>query len=208
MDDRIKELIDKIKKLDAELTEELQKKQREFYYEILKKRIRFEREIKQKHKLLMTKLAQYINEADILHIITAPVIWSVLLPLAFIDLFINIYQFICFPVYGIPRVRRSNYIIIDHHYLSYLNIIEKINCAYCSYANGLVAFVQEVLARTEQYWCPIKHARRLRTLHSRYDKFMDYGDAEKYRNDFKKVRGEFKDLNKPAPPPECDGPEQ
>jgi hypothetical protein len=36
--------------------------------------------------------------------------------------------------------------------------IEKINCAYCSYANGAIASVREMASRTEIYWCPIKHA--------------------------------------------------
>ena len=39
-----------------------------------------------------------------------------------------------------------------------------INCIYRSYANGLCSYVTEVAARTEQHWCPIKHARRLRNV--------------------------------------------
>ena len=54
------------------------------------------------------------------------------------------YQAICFPVYKIPKVRRRDYLVFDRHHLAYLNIIEKINCAYCSYANGAIAFMREV----------------------------------------------------------------
>ena len=31
-------------------------------------------------------------------------------------------------------------------------------------------------ARTEQYWCPIKHDRRTIGMHARYAHFLDYGD--------------------------------
>ena len=84
--------------------------------------------------------------------------------------------------------------MIDRHHLSYLNGIEKMNCVYCGYFNGLGAYVQEVVARTEQYWCPIKHAKKLKTIHNRYKNFLDFGDAESYLGRAKKVRREFKDL--------------
>jgi hypothetical protein len=91
------------------------------------------------------------------------------------------YQAICFPIYKIPMVRRRDYLVFDRHHLAYLNIIEKINCAYCSYANGAVAFIREVASRTEVYWCPIKHARRVLGPHPHYQGFADFGDAEGFR---------------------------
>lgn len=84
--------------------------------------------------------------------------------------------------------------MFDRQYLHYLNLIEKMNCAYCSYVNGLIAYIQEIGARTEQFWCPIKHAKRIKTLHSRYRKFAGYGDAETYRSKIEKIRHDFKDL--------------
>jgi hypothetical protein len=59
-------------------------------------------------------------------------------------------QWVCFPIYGISRVQRHRYFAIDRHKLAYLNVIEKANCVYCSYANGLIGYVREVTARTEQ----------------------------------------------------------
>lgn len=44
--------------------------------------------------------------------------------------------------------------------LSYLNAIEKLNCVYCGYGNGVIAYGREIIARTEQFWCPIKHASK------------------------------------------------
>jgi hypothetical protein len=109
------------------------------------------------------------------------------------------YQFVCFPAYGIPKVRRRDYIVLDRHNLRYLNSIERLNCAYCGYVNGAIAYVQEIAGRTEQHWCPIKHAVRLKTMHSRYSRFLDYGDAEEYQQRIEKVRRDFEDLKTETP---------
>src|SRR6202012_911103 len=114
------------------------------------------------------------------------------------DLWATCYQAICFPAYGVPKVVRRDYIILDRSKLRYLNSIERLNCAYCGYVNGTIAYVQEVAGRTEQHWCPIKHAVRLKTRHSRYARFLDYGDAEQYHRRIEQVRREFQDLKDEA----------
>ena len=106
---------------------------------------------------------------------------------------------ICFPIYGIPKVRRADLILLDRRRLAYLNLIEKLNCHYCGYANGIFAYVTEIAARTEQYWCPIKHALRMKGVHSRYEYFFDYDDAESYRTRIEQVRRDFKDLEPRQP---------
>ena len=97
----------------------------------------------------------------------------------------------CFPIYGIARVRRSVYIVIDRQHLAYLNAIEKFNCMYCGYANGVLAYVREIAGRTEQYWCPIRHAVRVRAPHAHYRAFVDYGDAKGYRQRLRVLRDEL-----------------
>ncbi len=62
----------------------------------------------------------------------------------------------------------------------HLNSLERFNCIYCGYVNGLLAYAREIAARTEQYWCPIKHARKIIGRHSRYHNFIDFGEAENY----------------------------
>jgi hypothetical protein len=76
----------------------------------------------------------------------------------------------------------------DRHQLSFLNAIEKFHCTYCAYGNGLIAYATEILARTEQYFCPIKHARKMIGTHARYKKFIDYGDASDYQNRLEQFR--------------------
>jgi hypothetical protein len=53
-----------------------------------------------------------------------------------------------------------------------------VDCMYCSYAVGLLGYAREITARTEQYFCPIKHARKILGAHSRYKDFLSYGDAD------------------------------
>lgn len=194
MEDKLHGLLEKIKRLEQELLEEIQKKEKEFFYEIRKKKVFFEREIKSLHKRLLKRTHRYLIEARILNILTAPVIWACLFPAVLMDLTLTMFQAICFPVYGIPKVKRSDYIVLDRIYLAYLNPIEKMNCLYCGYFNGVAAYVREIGARTEQYWCPIKHARKQKAVHSRYKNFFHYGDAETYRAKLSDIRKDFDDL--------------
>jgi hypothetical protein len=142
---------------------------------------------------LPQSIPRYLLEADLLSLLTAPIIYSLLLPFAVLDLWVMLYQAICFPIYRIARVPRRRYFAIDRHKLAYLNRIEKMNCTFCSYANGVLAYTREVAARTEQYWCPIKHARTIPVPHSRYEGFFEYGDAERYRRDLRHVRDALRD---------------
>jgi len=187
-------IMDKIKVLENELIEELQKQQQEFFYILDKKRIYFEDSTIIQHKEQAKKILKYFADASLKNIISLPFIWLCIVPLILMDISISLYQKACFPLYNIPKVNRQDYIIFDHQYLNYLNFIEKINCAYCSYANGLIAYVGEIAARTEQFWCPIKHAGRIKNLHSRYQKFIDYGDAKTYQAELNNIRHNFNDL--------------
>lgn len=104
--------------------------------------------------------AKYVFNARILVALTSPVIYSLIIPFALVDLWASLYQAVCFRVYEVPQVPRGRYIILDRAGLPYLNALEKLYCAYCSYVSGVIAYVREIGSRTEQYWCPIKHARR------------------------------------------------
>jgi hypothetical protein len=188
---QISELIERIRGLEEELELELAKKRDELRFSLENRRVRFEREILLQHRKLKTGLLRYLLQARPLSVLTAPVIYAVIFPLLLLDACITLYQFVCFPIYGIPKVRRRDYLIFDRHNLAYLNLIEKINCAYCSYGNGLLSYIKEVVARTEQYWCPIKHAQRRRQAHSRYSRFTDYGDGDTYRSELKNIRCDF-----------------
>ena len=188
------------KQLEQEFDELLSQKRAEFNYNLRKGKVFFDRSIRDFHRRHRIGLWPYLKNANPLFIITAPIIYGVVIPLVLLDLAVSIYQQVCFRVYGIPMVSRANYIVIDRQRLGYLNAIEKINCMYCGYGNGLIEYIREVFARTEQFWCPIKHARRAHKTHPYVEKFVDYGDAETYR---KKIAVLRKDLRE-APNKEQD----
>ncbi|ANA40974.1 hypothetical protein [Geobacter anodireducens] len=191
MTHQIDELIRRIKELQEELEVEFRQKREEFQFVIEKKRIRFAEEVARQQRRLKTGLFRYLIEARPLNILTAPVIYAGFIPFMALDLFLFIYQTICFPVYGIPKVKRADYLVFDREDLPYLNIIEKFNCFYCSYGNGLAAYAREISARTEQYWCPIKHARRIKAAHDRYPRFFEFGDAESFSKGLERLRQEL-----------------
>ena len=191
---KIDDIIARMEALEKELAAEFDHVGTEVRYTIERKKVHFTKEMQQQHKLLATKWSAYVAASGFLRMLTMPIIWGAVIPALIMDLTITFYQFICFPIYGIPKVRRCDYIVIDRHALSYLNWIEKLSCVYCGYFNGLLAFVREVAARTEQYWCPIRHARTPKSTHSRYRFFLEYGDAEGYRARLETVRRQFDDL--------------
>jgi hypothetical protein len=189
MNSKIAALMEKIQVLESELEAELAKRQADLRFGLEKGEALFEEEVLRRHRELKIRLSTYVLKAPPLVILTAPFICALIIPFVLLDLFVTVYQFICFPVYGIPKVRRSNFLVFDRHHLAYLNILEKLNCAYCSYGNGLIAYVREIASRTEQYWCPIKHARRLIGAHARYAVFADYGDADGFKKSLQNFPG-------------------
>ena len=186
MPSQIKQIIDRIEALQDELEEAFEERKKDFGFTIEKQKVKFRRQEIAAQKHFKRFLLTYVVKARILVFLTAPVIYSLLVPLALLDLFVSLYQTICFPIYGMEKVKRGGYIVFDRHKLGYLNLLEKLNCAYCSYGNGVLAYASEVAARTEAYWCPIKHARKLSAHHNRYGNFSDYGDAENYLADLKR----------------------
>lgn len=185
MNSKISELMRAISDLEGQLEAELAKGRAELRYGLERGRIVFEQEVARRHRELRVSLGRYLLKARFWVVVTAPFIYAMIIPLVLLDIFVTVYQLICFPAYGITKVRRSDYLVFDRHHLSYLNGLEKLNCAYCSYANGLLAYTREIAGRTELHWCPIKHARRVLGTHDTYHEFDDYGDAEAYHRRLK-----------------------
>lgn len=181
MNSPVDDIIQRIRGLELELEAEFAKQRAGLRLGLERGAAEFEAEVVRRHRDLRKRLAPYLLTAPPLFILTAPVIYSLILPFVVVDLWVSLYQAVCFRVYGIPQVRRGRYMVFDRAGLPYLNAIEKLNCAYCSYVNGVIAYVREVGARTEQYWCPIKHARRVLGQHGRQSDFGEFGDAEDYQ---------------------------
>lgn len=192
MNDKINELLARLKQIEHEFEEEVEAGRSQFRYRISQGRIVFEQGIASEHRRLKVGVIRFLRSSPIGTLVIAPFVYGLIVPLAILDVSIWIFQKVCFSVWGIFPVARSDYLVLDRHHLGYLNSIQKLNCVYCSYANGMIAYAREVAARTEQYWCPIKHAIRTKPQHERYRRFLDYGDAQDFSTRLEKLRDEVK----------------
>ncbi len=195
LNERVRELLAQITALQEELRATLTEQEARVRYTIEGKRIEFEQAVRQAHTRLRLGFWRWLRLSRPRNVLASPFIYGMIVPLVFFDLSLLLYQAVCFRLFGIARVRRADYMVVDRHKLAYLNIAEKFNCFYCEYANGLMAFAREVVARTEQYWCPIKHARKVLDEHARYKQFMEYGDAENFREHWLALRQELSVAN-------------
>jgi len=180
MNERIRDLLAQMTTLEDELRTTLHEQEQRMAFRIKGKRIEFEQSVQQAHRRLKTGFFIWLVTNRPLNLITGPIIYSMIVPMLLLDLCVSFYQATCFPIYRVARVRRADYIVFDHQHLAYLNLFEKFHCLYCSYATGLLAYATEIVARTEQYFCPIKHAYKVLGSHARYGRFLDYGDATDY----------------------------
>lgn len=180
MNERISQILAQMAALEVDLRNAVQEQESKMFFHIKGKRVEFERSVREAHRKLKTGFFHWLVTYRPQNLITGPIIYAMVFPLVMLDLCVSFYQFTCFPIYGITKVRRSDYIVFDRHQLAYLNFIEKFHCTYCAYGSGLMGYMSEILARTESYFCPIKHAHKVLGTHSHYNRFLDYGDAADY----------------------------
>ncbi len=179
--ERVRELAQRLKETEEALYRELRDEREKVSCDFAEERI---------------GLWDYIRRGKISYGLTAPVIYGMIVPAVILDLCVTVYQAVCFPVYGIPKVRRRDYIALDRHRLPYLNALQKLNCVYCGYFNGLIDYVREIASRTEQFWCPIRHARRVKGVPTRYWHFLRYGDGKDLNRRWIQLREELHEMEK------------
>lgn len=196
MPDTLEKLQTRLTEIEAQLEEAWEARRAQWRYSLTRGRIEFEQGVREAHRRARVNLWLFLRRTRPMVVLTAPIIYAVVIPFALLDLFVTLYQAICFPVYGIEKVRRREHVVIDRQHLGYLNAIQKLNCMYCGYGNGVISYVREVSARTEKYWCPIKHARRVKGVHGYYGEFCDFGDAEGFQNESARLRRELRRISK------------
>lgn len=117
-----------------------------------------------------------------------PIIWAPLPFMITLDIMMELYHRICFPIYGIEYVKRNEYIqILNRSKLQYLHWFEKLGCMYCGYVNGGFLYMKEIAGRTEYYWCGIMHADKpnFKTqLHQTQKDFAKYDDKSDFDKKF------------------------
>lgn len=188
MNTTVTDILARIQRLEEELEAEFKRRRDALQADFDNRRVHFEEAMLAQQRRFKTSLLRYVLHAELRHVPAIPFIYGLIVPMLVLDLALSLYQWICFPLFRIERVRRSDCWVYDRSHLAYLNALEKLNCAYCSYGNGLAAYFSEIASRTEQYWCPIKHSRRVLHAHARYHHFVDYGDAEQFKSELQSLR--------------------
>ena len=188
MNQRIAQILAQMAALEDELSTAVHKQESRMFFQIKGKRVEFEHSVKEAHRKLRMNVFRWLVTNRPQNLITGPIIYGMVVPLLMLDLFVSLYQWACFPIYGIAKVRRADYLVFDRRHLGYLNFIEKFHCTYCEYANGLIGYLGEIVARTEEYFCPIKHAHKILGTHARYKHFLAYGDADAYEAKLEEFR--------------------
>lgn len=199
MDREFDQLLARLRALEDEIKRKVVAGRTQLNYRLDHGRVEFAAGVLAQHRRLRTGLARYLRDSRLGFMATAPFVYALVLPLLLLDAAVVLYQAVCFRAWGLAPVSRGDYVVIDRHHLAYRNGVENLNCAYCGYANGVLALAREVASRTEQYWCPAKHARAVKGAHSRYRGFADYGDAAGYRRRIAVPRAELDRAASPGP---------
>jgi hypothetical protein len=126
---------------------------------------------------------------------STPFIYLMMFPLVIFHFFLEIYHYVCFRLYDIPLVDRREYFVYKRELMKSLNLLDKFNCVYCSYANNLLLYAVEIAGRTERYWCPLKYEHKLKAQHSQYQKFLGKEDLNGMRSDWERLK-DFKEMKK------------
>jgi hypothetical protein len=117
------------------------------------------------------------------HYAAGPFIVGMFIPIVLLDIMIEIYHHVAFPLYGLKINKRSDYIRIDRQKLSYLSGFDKVWCMYCGYANGMLAYAVKIAGDTESYWCGIKHKDGGTFVPQPHQNdFLPYDDAQAYKD--------------------------
>lgn len=193
MGSTIREILAKIEALNSDLREEYERLAWKYGFSFQKKKIIFLDEFRKRNKSFRFPVWKYAIPTNLRHFLSIPFIYGMIIPTIILDIFLTIFQWTAFSLYRIPKVKRSDYIVYERRFLDYLNLIQKINCLYCSYVNGVFAYAVEIGARTERYWCPIKAANKPKFSHGWYRDFADYGNPEEWDLKFKDEEKAFVD---------------
>lgn len=188
MNDKIREIIKEIEEMKLKLAEEIDRQESHISYEIKNGYVAFQQEVLAKQREKMKNLLSWFREVPLLHLLSSPIIYAMIIPVVLLDIILFVYQQVIFRIYKFEFIKRSDYVIFDHRYLGYLNPIEKLHCLYCSYFNGLILYASAIAGRTELFFCPIKHAKKVVAQHLYYEEFLSYGDDEEYQKKLKELR--------------------
>ena len=119
MNDRIRSLLNQMNALEDEMRAALQSQETKMFFEIRGRRIEFEKAVEQTHRKLKKNIFRWLVTNRPQNLITGPIIYGMIFPLLILDICVSLYQATCFPIYGVVKVRRRDYIAFDRQHLEW-----------------------------------------------------------------------------------------
>lgn len=104
---RLQELASEIARLQGEPDREIESRRRALGWHLKRGIVEFEHGITIEHRRLRMGMVTFLARSPIGAILTAPVIYSMFIPLLLMDAWASLYQAIYFRAYRIPRVQRA-----------------------------------------------------------------------------------------------------
>lgn len=103
MTKRMQALAGEIVRLQGELDREIERRRKVLGWRLKGRVVEFEHGVTIEHRRLRMGIATFLSRSSIGTVVTAPVIYSVIVPLLLLDGWFSLYQAICFRAYGIPE---------------------------------------------------------------------------------------------------------
>ncbi len=90
MDARFAELLEKLRGAEADVEAELTRRREALRFDVHNRRVVFEQEVRRVHATMKKNALRYFAEARPLVVLTAPVIYSVIVPIIVLDIMVMI----------------------------------------------------------------------------------------------------------------------
>lgn len=113
MNDQISQILARMAELEDELRTAVHHQESKMCFQIKGKKIEFERSVKAAHRKLKKSFFRWLVTDRPQNLLTGPIIYAMLIPMLMFDACVTFYQWACFPIYRITKVRRSDYIVCD-----------------------------------------------------------------------------------------------
>lgn len=104
MDSELAGLVARLKQLEEGFERKLDARRAEFRYRLERDKVVFERSVAEHHRRIRTEILRFLRQSALMDLLTAPVVYSFVL----LDFSLAVYQRLCFPIWGIGRVRRPS----------------------------------------------------------------------------------------------------
>lgn len=129
---------------------------------------------------LVTQEGKQMRSTNFLgYIIAGFAIFGMAIPMMIADISARIYQVVYFSIHDIPKIKRSDYVVLDRWKMKGLTLRQKINCWYCEYANGVANWLKALVTQTEIYSCAIKHQVVPKGQEKQQEAYYERGEWEK-----------------------------